>query len=240
MAIVTRNTPIGKGSFVLELTGLTPGRAGQFYMVRIPGDNSKILPRPISIFDTDAKKNTVMLYVDIAGKGTAILSEAKAGDELAVTGPFGNGFALHDGDVSLVGGSCGAAPLSLLAKTLLRQNKNRAVTTYLGFSSQCSSLEFFKEIFSSYGAVVVDVGGYITDKVDFSKKDVFYICGPTPMMKAAARKSVEYGAKTYVSLEKRMACGVGACFACSCQTTLGNKRVCRDGPVFPAEEVLFD
>lgn len=237
MAVVVGNRQIGN-SFILELSGLPAGKAGQFYMVKVP-DGSKLLPRPISIFDIDEKKNTVSLFIDIVGSGTKRLSVLKAGDDLQVTGPLGNGFPLEKGEASLIGGACGAAPLYLLAKKLRELEPLRKITLYLGFSVQCASLEFFKKIFSSLGQVQTDVGGYITDKVDFSKKAIYYVCGPTPMLRAAAEKAKNANAKAYLSLENRMACGVGACYACSCATILGNKRVCKDGPVFSAGEVIF-
>lgn len=237
MAVIVGNKQIGN-SFILELGGLPAGKAGQFYMVKVP-DESKILPRPISIFDINEKKDTISLFIDIAGSGTKQLSVLKEGDNLQVTGPLGNGFPLEEGEAALIGGACGAAPLYFLAKKLRELDPLREIEIYLGFSKQCPSLDFFKEIFSSLGQVQTDVGGFITDKVDFSKNGVYYACGPTPMLRAAAEKSKAANAKTYLSLENRMACGVGACYACSCATIKGNKRVCKDGPVFSAREVIF-
>lgn len=237
MAVVVSNKAIGN-SFILQLSGLPVGKPGQFYMVKVP-DGSKLLPRPISIFDIDENKNTLSLFIDIVGEGTKQLSRAKVGDVLQVTGPLGNGFPLTNGGAALIGGACGAAPLYLLAKKLLAQNPSQKITAYLGFSRQCASLDFFREIFSPLGQVQVDVGGFITDKVDFRQKVVHYVCGPTPMLAAAAAKAKTANAEVYLSLESRMACGVGACYACSCATTAGNKRVCNDGPVFAANEVVF-
>ncbi len=237
MAVVINNTRIGN-SFVLELGGLSLGKAGQFYMIKAP-DKSMILPRPISVFDADEKKNTITLFIDIVGGGTRLLSEAKAGDALQVTGPLGNGFPLTPSDAVLIGGACGAAPLYLLAKKLRELDPSKKIAIYLGFSRECASLDFFREIFSAFGQVQTDVGGFITDRADFGKKAVYYVCGPTPMLAAAAAKTKIAGAEAYLSLENRMACGVGACYACTCTTTDGNKRVCKDGPVFSAGEVVF-
>jgi len=235
MAVIVNKTTLGETSLILEIGGIALGKAGQFYMLRA-GKTYPLLSRPISVFDVDETAKTISFFIEIVGEGTEIFSKMKKNAEIEVFGPYGNGFAICDSDSVLIGGSCGTAPLYYLAKTLKKTYPNRNITTYIGYSRDCESLGFFKKIFKSYGQIITDVGGYITNKVDFNG-GVIYACGPMPMMKAVKTAAEKHSAKAYVSLENRMACGVGACLGCTVETVNGNKRVCKDGPVFDASEV---
>ena len=107
---------------------------------------------------------------------------------------------------------------------------------YLGYSGK----SFLTEDFAALAdACKVNIGGFVTEDVDFGLGGLYCACGPTPMLRAAKREAERCNTRLLLSLEARMACGVGACLGCSCETLLGNKRVCKDGPVFPAEEVLL-
>ena len=235
MAVIRDNREIAKDIYMLTLAGVAPGAAGQFVELHLP-DGAMLLPRPISLFDTDEERGETTLVYRIAGKGTQLLGTLKCG-ELRVTGPLGNGFPIEDGPAVLIGGGLGIAPLYLLLKTLKRADPAREVSVYLGYTEPV----FLKEHFFDLADIVTaQTGGYITDAVDFSREAVYYACGPAPMMRAAAKKASEYGRKLYVSLESRMACGVGACLGCSIETINGNRRVCKDGPVFDAREVYYE
>ncbi|HPG92691.1 MAG TPA: dihydroorotate dehydrogenase electron transfer subunit [Clostridia bacterium] len=237
MAVIVNKTKLGETSVILEIGGIAMGKAGQFYMLRA-GKNYPLLSRPISVFDVDEAAKTVSFFIEIVGCGTEIFSKMKKDTEIEVFGPYGNGFTACDSDSVLIGGSCGTAPLFYLAKTLKKLYPNKNLTTYIGYSHDCEGLDFFKKIFKPFGHIVTDVGGYITNKVDFNG-GIIYACGPMPMMKAVKEKTEKNSVKAYLSLESRMACGVGACLGCTIETTLGNKRVCKDGPVFDSREVLL-
>ena len=234
MAVILGNRPIVDGIFELTLSGLPVGKPGQFVQVHLP-EESMLLPRPISLFDADAATGETRLVYRVAGRGTRLLSTLQTGT-LRVTGPLGNGFPTEHGDAVLIGGGLGIAPLHLLCRTLRRMDAMRRITVYLGFSDQM----FLTEAFADADEVITDVGGYVTDKIDFSVPARYYACGPDPMMHAATGKARAAGVALYVSLERRMACGVGACYACSVATSAGNRRVCKDGPVFKAEEVYYE
>jgi dihydroorotate dehydrogenase electron transfer subunit len=135
----------------------------------------------------------------------------------------------------MVGGGAGIAPLYLGAKQY--RDAGCTVDLYLGFSGAAILTTEYRKIADS---LTVDVGGFITDAVDPSGYDAVFTCGPEIMMKALWEKckSAGTGDKLFVSLEARMACGVGACYGCSRKTIGGNKKVCKDGPVFPAQEVF--
>ncbi|MEO3944347.1 dihydroorotate dehydrogenase electron transfer subunit [Gorillibacterium sp. CAU 1737] len=225
MPVVTSNRKLASDVFVLEVEGRFEGQMGQFYMLR-GWDDYPLLSRPISIHDIGP--NGISFLYRVAGYGTERLARLEAGDSIGLEGPFGNGFPPIDGKVALVGGGMGTAPLLYAAKQL------KAADAYLGFSREPFALESFEQAAAS---VKVNVGGYIVDDLDPSGYDAVFTCGPLPMMRALAKKLEGTGVPLYVSLEKRMACGVGACLVCSCSTKHGNRKVCADGPVFRAEEV---
>ncbi|MNO40043.1 Dihydroorotate dehydrogenase B (NAD(+)), electron transfer subunit [compost metagenome] len=231
MAEVLSNVQVAPGVFRLAVKGHDKGRMGQFYMLRA-WDQYPLLSRPISIFDISGDI-IEFLYI-VAGEGTEIFSRLKAGDSITLEGPFGNGFEKPTGKTAFIGGGIGIAPFYYA----LREIKDADV--YLGFSRDPYMVDEFRQ--ATAGNVHVDVGGIILDSVDFNAYDTIYTCGPHPMLRAVQRKQIESGsrAKVYVSLENRMACGIGACLVCSVKCTDGRKKACADGPVFLAEEVVFE
>ncbi|MEL7610424.1 MAG: dihydroorotate dehydrogenase electron transfer subunit [Bacillota bacterium] len=237
MAVILENRRVEEGWYELSLSGVPGGAPGQFLMLRAPGVLDPLLGRPISIFDFDAREGATKLLYQVVGHGTQLFSTLKPDQEIDVTGPHGNGFPLPENDAVLIGGGVGIAPMYLLAKELREREPQRRITIHLGFRERPVLEETFAEIADE---IIVNVGGYVTDGVDFSQSATYFACGPTPMMEAAARLARRTGARLYVSLEKRMACGVGACYACTCATRSGNKRACKDGPVFPAQEVFYE
>lgn len=232
MAVIVQNTEIAGGIYRMRLAHAPQGNAGQFVMLRIPGALDPFLGRPISLFDSAGDELTLLYQVK--GRGTAAFAGLPAGAPAEVQGPYGNGFPLVPGDAVVIGGGIGAAPLHLLVKQLRAAEPNRRVEVHLGFRGEAYAIEAFRAYADS---VRVDIGGVVTDGVDFAQTAAYYACGPSPMLRAAAKAAGGTGARLYVSLEKHMACGVGACLGCTCQTANGRKRVCRDGPVFDFREV---
>lgn len=234
MPVVLENKRLAEGAHLLTLSGANPGRAGQFYMLRTANGYDPFLGRPISLCLADERAGTVSFFIQTVGRGTEALCALLPGQAVDAQGPYGNGFPLEPGRAALVGGGAGVAPLLQLAKSLRESDANRIIDVFLGFRET----PLLTDAFERYtDALIVDVGGFVTDKVDFSLEGTYYACGPAPMLRAAAKRAAEAGANLFVSLEKRMACGAGACLGCTCQTVSGAKRVCKDGPVFDFREV---
>ncbi|MEI5906109.1 dihydroorotate dehydrogenase electron transfer subunit [Bacillus spongiae] len=223
---------------------------GQFVHLKV-GETDPLLRRPISIAAIDRMKKQCTLIYRKEGKGTTLLSSLKQDEYIDVLGPLGNGFPI-DGNgegktALLVGGGIGVPPLYELSKQLVKKGFN--VIHVLGFQNQ--DVAFYIKEFSLLGSTYIatvdgDLGvkGFVTDciKEHNLEFDMFYACGPTVMLKAL---EAEYGdRKGYISLEERMGCGVGACFACVCHTAedpngTSYKKVCSDGPVFSVGEVVL-
>lgn len=232
MATVISNEAVSKDFYLLKAAGQFNGRMGQFCMLRAWGEYP-VLSRPISIFDCDAE--SISFLFKVVGQGTELLAQLKAGDTIDVQGPYGNGFPAVSGKVALVGGGIGVAPLYLTAKKMKEQGN--AVDLYLGFTDEALLREQYEAVCDK---LTVNVGGYITDDINPEEYDYIMTCGPHIMMKILAQKVKGTKAQLYVSMENRMGCGVGACLVCTCKTSGGNKKVCKDGPVFKAEEVFGD
>lgn len=207
-------------------------------------DSSKLLPRPISICEMDKTNGTLRIVYRIAGQGTKEFSKLKAGDDIEILGPLGNGFTLRDRKAILIGGGIGIPPMLQLAKDL-----NCEKSIVLGFRDE----EFLSDEFKPYGEVYmssdsgkIGVKGTVMDAIkEYAiTGDVIYACGPTPMLRAIREYAISNGIEAQISLEEKMACGIGACLACVCKSKdiddhskVNNKRICKDGPVFFAEEV---
>jgi len=229
---VISNERLTDGVYCLSVEGGNGGKMGQFYMLRAWGAYP-ILSRPISINKVDG--NNVDFLYHVVGEGTELLSQLKSGDAIGLEGPYGNGFPIAEGKIALVGGGIGIAPLLYCAQELT------GCDVYLGFSREPFQTEEFR---SHADKLTVDVGGLILDSVDFMEYDHVFVCGPHPMLKAAQLKSIAArlaGSNTnvYLSMENRMACGIGACLVCSVSCRDGQRKACTDGPVFLAEEVVF-
>lgn len=217
---------------------------GQFLHIDVPGHT---LRRPISIALADPTTDTTTVLFKVIGSGTEQLSKYQPGAQLNVLGPSGNGFNL---DVSpgetvlLVGGGIGVPPLYYLGKELKKAGAN--IISILGFQTEASV--FYEERFAEFGDVHIatDDGsyghkGFVTDVVDnVGAFDCFYTVGPIPMLRAVTGKLE--GKRGYISLEERMGCGIGACYACvipMLNEENGYKKICKDGPVFSANEVAL-
>lgn len=219
-------------------------KPGQFVSLYCK-EGSQLLPRPISICEIDKANSTLRLVYRVVGKGTEEFSRLKPGDTIRVMGPLGNGFTLEGKKAILIGGGIGIPPMLQLAKSL-----DAEVQVVLGYRDNDL---FLKEEFEPYATVYVStedgsVGtkGNVIDaiKANGLEGDVIMACGPMPMLRGIKAYAQEKGIKTQISLEEKMACGIGACLACVCKskekdhhTNVDNKRICKDGPVFYAEEI---
>lgn len=227
-------------------------KAGQFISVYCK-DSTKLLPRPISICEINKETDALRIVYRVVGGGTEEFSHYQAGDDIVILGPLGNGFPIEQKAALFVAGGIGIPPMLEAAKTAKRMGiKN--IKIVLGYRNQDT---FLKEELEQYGEVYVatedgSIGtkGNVLDAIAEHQLDleseVIYSCGPMPMLKALKVFAVNNGIKCYVSLEERMACGIGACLACVCKSKdtdahshVHNKRVCADGPVFDAREIEF-
>ncbi|RDY69196.1 dihydroorotate dehydrogenase electron transfer subunit [Halobacillus sp. SY10] len=217
---------------------------GQFVHIRIDGF---YLRRPVSIADYDPAKETMTLIYKVMGDGTKALTNRRVGEQLDVLGPGGQGFPtsqIHADHALIIGGGIGVPPLYSTAKKL--KENGVAVTSILGFRSREDA--FLLDEFRALGEVHVTTedgslgrSGRVTDALPCVKKDYqhYLSCGPTVMLKAVADHLPDK--EGYLSMEERMGCGIGACFACVVESKdeKGYKRICCDGPVFKAEEVVL-
>lgn len=226
---VLKNEYVGEDMYLMEVEGSFKGEMGQFYMLRA-WDNYPLLSRPISIHDIS--DNSISFLYKVFGEGTKILSKLKPEDTIKLEGPYGNGYEKVEGKVALVGGGIGVAPLYLVAKNI------ENCDAYLGFRNKPILIDKYEEVCNE---VKVAVGNtFVTDIIDINKYDYILTCGPTPMMEKLVKMVEGTNTKVMVSLENHMACGVGACLVCTCKTKFGNKKTCKDGPVFRGEDVIFN
>ena len=223
---------------------------GQFVMVRVVDQFDPLLRRPFSIHQRCADGSLRLLF-KVVGKGTDILASVQVGDLLDVIGPLGRGFTLHSqGPVCLIGGGMGIAPLGFLARELQKNERECGSDHVLLGARNREEVRLFANEFSALGysvQVATDDGsmghhGFVPELLAEVLLEVgqVYTCGPYPMMRTVALQCREADVACQVSLEARMACGLGACLGC---TLPGVKQqyvhVCRQGPVFPAGEVAW-
>lgn len=233
---ITLNENISPNIYKLKLRGNFKGKPGQFYMVKGWNGEDPFLPRPISI--SNLEDGELTLLYEVRGRGTHIISDLKPGDKLSLLGPLGQGFELRDEKkVALVAGGIGIAPLLYLAKEL-----NCKIDLYSGFREDVYYTEEFKDYVEEINISTEDGSrghkGYITEILKPEEYDLVISCGPEAMMMSVidvckGKTDVE------ISMENRMACGIGACMGCTIETVRGMERVCKEGPVFKAEEVVF-
>ena len=221
-------------------------RPGQFAELRIDQTPTVVLRRPISVHSFDAEKNEIGFLVQVVGDGTKWLGSLKAGDKVNTLLPLGNGFtkpAEAGKKYLLVGGGVGSAPLYYLAEELKKSGNE--FTILIGARSAKDL--YRREAYEALGRVeyTTEDGslgekGYVTNHSLLAEKyDYIYTCGPKPMMMAVARYARENGIACEVSLENKMACGLGACLCCVEDTKEGHKCVCTDGPVFSIDELKW-
>lgn len=218
---------------------------GQFVNVQVSRRTAPLLRRPLGVAGVDREHGVITLIYRIIGEATKILADVCSGDVISVVGPLGHGFDRSAKHPLLIGGGTGLAPLLYLAETMAAEGIKPDVI----MGGRTVEDLFWKDMYLD----LVERMGLTTDDGSLGTKgtvmaelplvlqrihyDCVYVCGPAPMMKAVSAAVLEKGIKCQVSLEKYMACGLGACLSCSCQGIGKRIKVCQDGPVFWAEEV---
>ncbi len=251
LAVVLSQEQLATGiySIWLQTEAAKEAKPGQFISM-YTNDGTKLLPRPISICEIDKERGALRMVYRVTGEhtGTEQFSKLVAGDTLPVIGPLGNGFPLEKAEgkkAFLMGGGIGVPPILELAKQL--DCEKQIVVGYRDAAT------FLSEQFEQNGTLYIStedgsVGtkGNVMNAIAENglEADIIYACGPTPMLRAIKAYAEENGIECYISLEERMACGIGACLACTCKskekdhhTNVNNKRICKDGPVFLSTEV---
>lgn len=233
---IIKNELLGDDMYLLKAQGTFEAKIGQFYMIRTVS-NYPLLSRPISIYDIDDQG--ISFIYKLVGEGTEAFKRLREGDDIILNGPYGNGFPKVEGKTAVLGGGIGIAPLYLICKDLYKNNSEKSpkADAYLGFSNTPILVDEFEKYCNKVKYSLGDT--FVTDIINVEDYDNIMVCGPTPMMKKVVEMTKGKDINVYVSLENRMACGVGACLVCTCKTSEGNKRTCKDGPVFKGEEVIF-
>lgn len=251
-AVVISQEELATGIFSmwLKTEASMSAKPGQFISM-YTNDGSKLLPRPISICEIDKEQGALRVVYRVTGEntGTEQFSKMQAGDTVPVIGPLGNGFPFEKAEgkrVFLMGGGIGVPPILELAKQM-NCEKRQIVVGYRDAQT------FLKEQFEENGEVYISTeDGSVGTKGNVMhaiaeqglEADMIFACGPAPMLRAIKTYAEEKGIECYISLEERMACGIGACLACVCKSkekdahsNVNNKRICKDGPVFLSTEV---
>ena len=225
---------------------------GQFVHVKVPSLESSALRRPFSVFD--AQDGKVYILYNTVGRGSLAHNSAGPGVELEVIGPLGHGFPLAcDGAALLVGGGYGVAPLYFLARKLIESGWKGRIAVFIGGRTKDDLLAVNE--FNALGVELhlatndgsAGVKGLVTDPLDdeliklreAGGRFELFACGPDPMLKAVAMRATGTGSKGWISMDRHMICGVGACYACIQKTVRGNSRCCIEGPVFAAEDLVW-
>ena len=228
-------------------------KPGNFIEIRVNDDIEPFLRRPISIYNMEKEKGILEFIFQVKGKGTTILSKRNEGELIDIVGPLGFGTFKYSSyeNLAVIGGGIGVFPLYELAKNAKNENKN--VNTYLGFRNKDLVVleDEFKQV-STQLTITTDDGSYSQKgfAIDFLKKDIeagkidsIYACGPLPMLRAVRELALEKNIPCQISLEERMACGLGVCLGCAVKTAKSSKEapeywhVCKAGPVFQAKDV---
>ena len=262
---VVAHEEIGAGYRYLVLSAPQMASAlapGQFVHVKVPALEASALRRPFSVFDAEppspegsgAASGTVTLLYKTVGRGTEALNAVRAGDEISVLGPLGHGFPLKcDGEALLVGGGYGVAPLHFLAKRFVNAAGLPKPKLFIGGRTRADllALDRFEALGVEVHAATNDgsfgARGLVTDPLDDVLANLrnrgtrfeLFACGPDPMLKAVAMRATGTGSKGWISMDRHMICGVGACYACIQKTVRGNSRCCVEGPVFAAEDLVW-
>lgn len=240
---------------------------GQFVHVRVPALDASAMRRPISVCDADAATGELTLVFKVVGRGTAALATVREGDRIDLMGPLGNGFPLPPAgaEALLVGGGYGVAPLYFLARSILARDGRAGpdgrcgVHLFVGGRTKADLLllDDFRALgagvhpatddgsLGTKGLVTAPLDAFWAGRTDESpaRRTVLYACGPAPMLRAVDERAQARGADAWLSLDRRMLCGVGACLGCTQVVRDGDAtatvRVCADGPVFPRGRVVW-
>lgn len=249
---VQTNTRIAEGVGLISLRAprcAASVRPGQFVHLRLGSGTDTILRRPFSVHRTEGER--IEILYQVLGAGTLRLAEKEPGDtSMDLVGPLGHGWEVPDGTAHalIVTGGLGAAPLGMLAEQLAE----KGVATVVAMGAPCAERLVARDLYERVARrveVATDDGsagvhGYVTaisERLLAEERfDVVYTCGPEAMQRIVLAQAAAAGVPCQISLERLMACGIGACLSCVVSTVHGRKRACVDGPVFEAGEVLFD
>jgi len=251
-ASIKENSSLTENHYLLTihpLKKIVKPKPGQFFMLSINSRTDPLLRRPFSLFRWLG--GDLQLIYRIVGKATMILKDKKPGAILDVIGPLGNGFPMINGEEKaiLIGGGLGVVPLFALAEKI----KDKRPVFFLGAKTKKELLCIaelrsigIKPIIATddgslgqKGVITDVVKGFLTCHSSLVARHCLYACGPKPMLRELSSISVKYGLRGYIALEENMACGIGACLSCVVNTKDGYKRVCKEGPVFPIEEIVW-
>ncbi len=228
------NREVAPGIFLLEVRGKFAASPGQFYMLRA-WELDPPLSRPMSVFALEESK--ISFLYEVRGRGTQVLSRLSRGDEMILLGPLGRGWDPPEGPLALVAGGTGIAPIHFAAQLY-------GGDAFLGFRGKPYLVESFvdwcREVHVASETGEGGINGLVTEIFRPEGYTVCFACGPEAMLRELYRICRDAGLSLSVSLEERMACGLGACLGCTVLTRAGPKRVCVEGPVFPAEELRWD
>ena len=243
---------IGKDIFSLLLQTCQIAKEaspGQFVSV-YANDSSRLLPRPISVCEADKDSGMLRLVFRIAGAGTREFSRLRAGDEVDIVGPLGNGFPVDRAEgkkVFLIGGGIGIPPMIQMDHELRAAGTAAKATVVLGYRDEVFLTgDFLSETVIATEDGSAGIRGNVLDAIRENDlhADVIFACGPTPMLRALKAYAQQEGIECWLSLEEKMACGIGACLSCVCRSAeiddhsrVHNKRVCTEGPVFLSTEI---
>ncbi len=217
---------------------------GQFVHVFMPSGHENMLPRPFSVYRADSVTGELALLIEIKGKGTALLARTGPGAVVDLLGPLGNGFPDPPAGSMLVAGGAGIAPLAFLAasanvpRTLLYCARTAGQLACPRPDLELPGLNIVEATDDGSRGEKGTAADLLSRRIEGTK--AVFACGPRPMLAAVKEICLRADIPAWFSLEERMACGIGACLGCAVATNGGYRRVCRDGPVFPAEEVIFD
>jgi len=247
---LTANKNVNDNIFILNFLWNGPApQAGQFFMIK-PLRSGVFLPRPLSVFEYSSAQNTVKFLIEKKGRGTRELSLLQTGEKVQLTGPFGNSWAdfLPEGaSAALVGGGLGVAPLAALAAQMPDYGFHFYAGFKNGFIDKNEENAFLGGALYSKNIVVAAedgvnaLNGRIVDLIlEIEKYDIVLACGPFAMLKAIKKKCDKNNVPCFLSMESRMACGVGACLGCTIHTINKNVRCCTEGPIFDSQEINFD
>ena len=224
-------------------------KPGQFVNVQISQQIQPLLRRPISIHDVDAQKGLMLLYYHVVGTGTELLSRLTPQEEISLLGPLGHGFdtSVSASRVYVVGGGIGQAPLRYLARVLAEQGNEVVAVMGARDAQGLQAVHFYEENGMTLKLSTEDgslgTQGFVTEhlkNLEAEKVKAVYACGPKPMLRAIKALTEAQQIPCQVSLEEKMACGVGVCLGCTCKSTdpqAAYPKVCTHGPVFWAQEV---
>jgi dihydroorotate dehydrogenase electron transfer subunit len=217
---------------------------GQFCMIYMPSDRGFMLPRPLSIFSADRTEGKLSFFYKKVGRGTKYLSQTEPGSYLKLLGPLGNSFPPAESGALMVAGGMGLAPLAFLISSS---------TVPLTLIHAAKTAEELVSPLAEVPTAEVNIVAVTEDGSEGRRGSALdiaceylpgtktlYACGPTAMLQSLAQVCRSRGIQAWLSLEEKMACGIGACRGCSVQTNSGYSRVCHDGPVFSAGEVYPD